>query len=72
MNFKDLGLSDSLLKAVADNGYAEPTAIQTETIPLTLKGEDVIGQAQTGTGKTASISMMKLPILARLTQMYKH
>ena len=60
MNFKDLGLSDSLLKAVADNGYAEPTAIQTETIPLTLKGEDVIGQAQTGTGKTAAFA---LPIL---------
>lgn len=60
MNFKDLGLSDSLLKAVADNGYSEPTAIQTETIPLTLKGEDVIGQAQTGTGKTAAFA---LPIL---------
>ncbi|WP_429970524.1 DEAD/DEAH box helicase [Fructilactobacillus sp. Tb1] len=60
MKFKDLGLSDSLLKAVADNGYTEPTAIQAETIPLTLAGEDVLGQAQTGTGKTAAFS---LPIL---------
>ncbi|WP_413627636.1 DEAD/DEAH box helicase [Fructilactobacillus vespulae] len=60
MKFKDLGLSDSLLKAVEDNGYEEPTSIQAETIPLTLKGEDVLGQAQTGTGKTAAFS---LPIL---------
>ncbi|EKK20106.1 Cold-shock DEAD-box protein A [Fructilactobacillus florum 8D] len=60
MNFQDLGLSDSLLAAVAKNGYEEPTAIQAQTIPLTLQGEDVIGQAQTGTGKTAAFA---LPIL---------
>lgn len=60
LNFQDLGLSDSLLAAVAKNGYEEPTAIQAQTIPLTLQGEDVIGQAQTGTGKTAAFA---LPIL---------
>ncbi|WP_274705465.1 DEAD/DEAH box helicase [Fructilactobacillus hinvesii] len=60
MNFEDLGLTASLLEAVAANGYTEPTAIQAQTIPLTLNGEDVIGQAQTGTGKTAAFA---LPIL---------
>ncbi|USS87041.1 DEAD/DEAH box helicase [Fructilactobacillus cliffordii] len=60
LNFQELGLTASLLEAVAANGYTEPTAIQAQTIPLTLNGEDVIGQAQTGTGKTAAFA---LPIL---------
>ncbi|PWF99308.1 DEAD/DEAH box helicase [Levilactobacillus bambusae] len=63
MKFSDLGLSDALLKAVTDNGYEEPTPIQQETIPLVLEGKDVIGQAQTGTGKTAAFS---LPILQNI------
>lgn len=60
MKFGELGLSKSLLKAVQQSGYEEATPIQAETIPMVLKGEDVIGQAQTGTGKTAAFG---LPII---------
>ncbi|WP_288529657.1 DEAD/DEAH box helicase [uncultured Secundilactobacillus sp.] len=60
MKFTELGLSDNLLKAIKRSGYEEATPIQAETIPLVLEGKDVIGQAQTGTGKTAAFS---LPIL---------
>ena len=63
MKFTELGLSDSLLKAVNRAGYEEATPIQAETIPMVLEGKDVIGQAQTGTGKTAAFA---LPILQRL------
>ncbi|CAM2836156.1 DEAD/DEAH box helicase [Fructilactobacillus fructivorans] len=63
MKFKDLGLSDSLLKAIEKSGFDEPTPIQAQTIPLLLKGQDVIGQAQTGTGKTAAFA---LPILQEI------
>ena len=63
MKFTELGLSDSLLKAVTRAGYEEATPIQAETIPMVLAGKDVIGQAQTGTGKTAAFA---LPILQRL------
>ncbi|WP_047998851.1 DEAD/DEAH box helicase [Lactiplantibacillus herbarum] len=63
MKFTELGLSDSLLKAVQRAGYEEATPIQAETIPMVLEGKDVIGQAQTGTGKTAAFA---LPILQRL------
>jgi ATP-dependent RNA helicase DeaD len=58
--FADLGLSPSLLDALEHLGYKEPTPIQQETIPLLLQGRDVIGQAQTGTGKTAAFG---LPLL---------
>lgn len=57
MKFSELGLSEDLLKAIKRNGYEEATPIQEETIPLVLKGEDVIGQAQTGTGKTAAFGL---------------
>ncbi|KRL06230.1 DEAD/DEAH box helicase [Liquorilactobacillus oeni] len=60
MKFTELGLSDNLLKAIKRSGFEEATPIQAETIPLVLKGNDVIGQAQTGTGKTAAFG---LPIL---------
>ncbi|WP_137597976.1 DEAD/DEAH box helicase [Paucilactobacillus kaifaensis] len=60
MNFSELGLSESLLKAVKRSGYEEATPIQEQTIPMVLKGQDVIGQAQTGTGKTAAFG---LPII---------
>lgn len=63
MKFSELGLNDAMLKAVEDNGYKTPSAIQAKTIPLILKDQDVIGQAQTGTGKTAAFS---LPILQKL------
>jgi ATP-dependent RNA helicase RhlE len=61
--FADLGLPEPLLRAVREAGYEHPTPIQREAIPLALKGRDLIGLAQTGTGKTASFT---LPIVARL------
>ncbi|MCB1961399.1 MAG: DEAD/DEAH box helicase, partial [Rhodocyclaceae bacterium] len=63
MNFADLGLMPELLRAVEDAGYAEPTPIQSQAIPVVLAGRDVMGGAQTGTGKTASFT---LPLLQRL------
>jgi len=61
--FAQLGLSVHLLQALSDLGYETPTPIQQQTIPLLLAGRDLIGQAQTGTGKTAAFA---LPILERL------
>ncbi len=61
--FADLGLSDAVLKALRDVGYETPSAIQAATIPPLLAGRDVVGLAQTGTGKTAAFA---LPILSRL------
>ncbi|KQQ27284.1 MULTISPECIES: DEAD/DEAH box helicase [unclassified Frondihabitans] len=63
LTFADLGLSDAVLKAVRDIGYETPSAIQAATIPTLLSGRDVVGLAQTGTGKTAAFA---LPILSRL------
>ncbi|GGF71283.1 DEAD/DEAH box helicase [Wenyingzhuangia marina] len=63
MTFKDLHLNAKILKAVAEQNYTTPTPIQQATIPLVLDGIDVIGSAQTGTGKTAAFA---LPILDRL------
>ena len=65
MHFDDLNLIPDLLSAVRDMGYDEPTPIQRETIPPVLAGRDVLGCAQTGTGKTAAFA---LPILQRLSQ----
>ena len=64
MPFSDLHLSDALLKAVADSGYTEPTAIQAAAIPPVLMGKDLIAVAQTGTGKTASFVLPMIDILA--------
>ncbi|MFB9649002.1 DEAD/DEAH box helicase [Curtobacterium pusillum] len=63
VTFADLGLSDPVLKAVKDIGYETPSAIQEATIPTLLEGRDVVGLAQTGTGKTAAFA---LPILSRM------
>src|SRR5881392_127442 len=63
MTFADLGLSDELLRAVNDSGYTEPTPIQTAAIPSVLMGKDLVGIAQTGTGKTASFVLPMLDIL---------
>jgi ATP-dependent RNA helicase DeaD len=63
LKFTELGLNDDLLKAIKRSGFEEATPIQAQTIPLALAGEDVIGQAQTGTGKTAAFG---LPILQQL------
>jgi superfamily II DNA/RNA helicase len=64
MNFADLGLSDELLKAVTESGYTEPTPIQAQAIPPVLMMKDIIGIAQTGTGKTASFVLPMIDILA--------
>ena len=69
MPFAALGLKPELVRAVADEGYEQPTPIQQETIPLALDGRDLIGSAQTGTGKTAAFM---LPILQRLSQNGTH
>lgn len=66
--FSDLGLEPRLLKAVRDLGYETPTAIQAATIPPLLEGRDVVGRAQTGTGKTAAFA---LPVLSRLSHAQK-
>lgn len=63
MTFEDLGLNESVLKAVTDAGYQSPTPIQEQAIPEILKGRDVIGASQTGTGKTAAFA---LPLLSKL------
>jgi superfamily II DNA/RNA helicase len=63
MTFADLGLSDELLRAVNDSGYDEPTPIQRAAIPSVLMGKDLIGIAQTGTGKTAGFVLPMLDIL---------
>lgn len=63
LKFSELGLSQDILDAIKTHGYVEATPIQEKTIPLTLSGRDVIGQAQTGTGKTAAFG---LPILEHI------
>ncbi|MFT6399387.1 MAG: ATP-dependent RNA helicase RhlE [Bradymonadia bacterium] len=65
MSFKDLNLIPSLLDAIADAGYETPTPIQAQAIPPLLEGRDVLGCAQTGTGKTAAFS---LPVLQHLAE----
>jgi superfamily II DNA/RNA helicase len=64
LSFADLHLSDELLRAVNDSGYNEPTPIQRQAIPHVLMGRDIIGVAQTGTGKTASFVLPMIDILA--------
>jgi len=65
LRFEDLGLIEPLLRAVAQEGYTEPTPIQVQSIPDVARGRDLLGCAQTGTGKTAAFA---LPILQRLTE----
>lgn len=64
MNFEDLKLAPAIVKAVREQGYETPTAIQAQAIPLVLEGHDLLGGAQTGTGKTAAFT---LPLLHRLS-----
>ncbi|MDD5754609.1 MAG: DEAD/DEAH box helicase [Methylococcales bacterium] len=63
LSFRDLGIIEPLLKALKEVGYETPSPIQAQTIPFILDGKDVLGQAQTGTGKTAAFA---LPILSRI------
>jgi superfamily II DNA/RNA helicase len=65
MTFADLGLSHELLRSVTDSGYDDPTPIQRQAIPSVLMGRDLIGIAQTGTGKTASFVLPMIDILAQ-------
>ncbi len=67
--FASLGLSDSFAEKLEQLGYTEPTPIQAQAIPPLLQGEDVLGQAQTGTGKTAAFA---LPLLERIDLSQKH
>src|SRR5450631_2605142 len=62
-SFRDLSLSEPVLQALADVGYESPSPIQAATIPVLLSGVDMLGQAQTGTGKTAAFA---LPALSRI------
>ena len=64
-SFSTLGLSDALVRAVAEHGYTTPTPIQAQAIPFVLAGRDLLGAAQTGTGKTAGFT---LPMLQRLAE----
>lgn len=66
--FTDLGLAEPILRAIAAEGYASPTPIQAEVIPSMLTGKDLIGVAQTGTGKTASFV---LPLLHRIAKQHR-
>ena len=61
--FHELGLTRELLSALTDLGYETPTPIQKQSIPILMQGEDLLAQAQTGTGKTAAFA---LPIIAHL------
>ena len=64
MKFSDLGLSDDILQAVSDAGYETPTPIQAKAIPYVLMNRDILGCAQTGTGKTASFTLPMIDILS--------
>ena len=63
MRFDELGLAPELLRAISDQGYTDPTPIQAQAIPIVLSGKDLMGGAQTGTGKTAAFT---LPLLQRI------
>ena len=65
MSFTNLGLSETLLKSIKEQGYDTPTPIQSQAIPVVIDGKDVLAAAQTGTGKTAGFT---LPLLERLSQ----
>jgi len=64
-SFEDMGLPTSILKTLTELGYEKPSPIQAASIPTLMKGVDLLGQAQTGTGKTAAFA---LPLLATLDQ----
>jgi ATP-dependent RNA helicase RhlE len=65
LTFEELGLLPELCRAVADAGYTQPTPIQAQAIPVVLQGKDILGGAQTGTGKTAGFTLPTLQRLAR-------
>ena len=64
MSFESLGLAPALLRALVEQGYAQPTPIQAAAIPIVLEGSDLLAAAQTGTGKTAAFA---LPLLQHIS-----
>lgn len=64
MKFAELGLGDKILKAISETGYTDPTPIQEQSIPIVLQGRDILGCAQTGTGKTASFTIPMIEVLS--------
>ena len=68
MSFETLGLGPNLLRSIEEVGYTDPTPIQQAAIPLIIEGSDLIGIAQTGTGKTAAFTLPMLETLERLTK----
>ena len=69
LDFNGYGLAEPILKAVRELGYESPSPIQDQAIPLLLNGQDLVGQAQTGTGKTAAFA---LPLLSRINLKIKN
>ena len=69
MKFEELGIDERILRAVTEMGFEEASPIQTKSIPVLLEGKDVIGQAQTGTGKTAAFG---IPLLMNIDPDDKH
>ena len=67
-NFGEIELSKQVLQAISEMGFEEPTPIQKETISLAMEGKDLIGQAQTGTGKTAAFG---IPIIERVNPKFQ-
>ena len=68
MSFDSLGLSAELIRAVLEKGYSKPTSIQIQSIPVILKGLDIMGRSQTGTGKTAGFTLPLLQLLNKHSQ----
>ncbi|MEY3431719.1 MAG: hypothetical protein RIS53_617, partial [Bacillota bacterium] len=71
MSFTNLGLTEALLKSVEKAGYTIPTPIQEKAIPLLISGKDVLGTAQTGTGKTAAFALPMIQLLSGLPKLEK-
>jgi ATP-dependent RNA helicase RhlE len=65
MSFQELGLLESAVHGVQSLGFVEPTPVQERCIPLILRGKDVVGSAQTGTGKTAAFALPVLTLLGK-------
>ena len=65
MKFEDFGLSTAIMQAIATKGYVTPTPIQSQAIPVAMRGEDLLGSAETGSGKTAAFA---IPVLHNLTE----
>ncbi|MEG2761029.1 MAG: DEAD/DEAH box helicase, partial [Mucinivorans sp.] len=70
MTFKELNITETILRALVDEGYDTPTPIQAQAIPIVLDGHDVLGCAQTGTGKTAAFSIPIIQLIAQRTKGY--